>query len=145
MGGLTVMKKTILHGRGVMSGSVTGEALVCPNSIQGWLGLSTGGVIIEAGHPEEGKSIDGKILIMPASRGSNGWASHFVEASIEGHVPLAWAFTNVDTKCASAIVALEVPAIVDFPPEEDPCKFLKTGDRIRLDGDAGTIEVLGKA
>lgn len=139
------MEKMILKGRPVMSGKVTGEALLCPDSIQGWLGLSVDGIIIENGHPEEGKSIDGKILIMPCSKGSNGWSAHFVEAAIEGHVPLAWAFTKTDTKCASGIVALKIPAIVDFPPDQDPCKFIKTGDILTLDGDAGTIEIVKKA
>jgi len=138
------MEKTIFQGRGVMSGKVVGEALVCPDSIQGWLGLSTDGVIIEKGHPEEGKSIDNKILVVPGSKGSTGWSAHFVEASLEGHVPMGWVVTKVDTKCASAIVALEIPAAVDFP-EDDPCKYIKTGDLLELDGDTGLVKVLKKA
>ena len=125
-----------------MDGKVIGEALVCPDSIQGWLGLSDNGTIIEKGHPEEGKKIDGKILIMPCSKGSNDWSAHFVQASLEGHTPLAWAFTKIDSKCGFGVVALEIPAISDFLEDMDPCKHIKTGDMLELDGDAGTITIL---
>jgi len=135
-------EKLVFTGRGLIGGVVTGEALVCPDSIQGWLGLSPEGVIIEKGHAEEGKSIDGKILFFPGSKGSTGWSAHFVEASLKGHRPLAWGFTKMDSKCASAVVALEIPAISDFPTDNDPCKKLKTGDIVRFDAKSGVIELL---
>jgi len=33
---------------------------------------------------------------------------------------------------------------VDFP-EDDPCKYIKTGDLLELDGDTGLVKVLKKA
>lgn len=60
------MKTFTLQGRPAYSGKAEGEAIVCPQSIQGWSGVSdVTGCIIEEGHPEQGKCIKDKILILP--------------------------------------------------------------------------------
>jgi len=137
-------EQTAFQGRGIIPGVVTGEALVCPDSIQGYLGLAANGVIIEKGHPEEGKSIDDKILVMPSSKGSIAWAFSFKQAYIEGHRPLGWMFTKIDSKCATAAVSLGVSAVCDFV-DGDPVEHIKTGDLIRLDGQTGEVCILKRA
>ena len=92
------MEKIIVTGRGVYDGVVEAEAMVCPESIQGWAGVEEKtGIIIEKGHSHEGEQIDGKVLIMPCAKGSNGWASHFHSAKVAGHVPAAWVFEKLDS------------------------------------------------
>lgn len=135
------MGKT-LKGRGAVPGIVEGEALVCRQSIQGWAGVDDlSGIIIERGHEHKGKSIAGKILVLPCSKGSNGWSGHFHSAAVAGHTPLAWVFTEIDPRSGVAATVLNIPTVCDFEGE-DPCDVIRTGDRIRVDGDSGIVEIL---
>lgn len=135
----------VLKGRGAYAGVAEGIALVCPDSIQGWAGVSdTTGQIIEKGHVAEGVSIHDRILVLPCSKGSNGWSCHFNSAMRSGFKPAAWVFSKMDSRAGVATVVVGVPAVADFPDVE-PCDIIKTGDLIRVDGDAGTVEILERA
>lgn len=136
------MKKTfVINGRGAFGGVVEGEALVCPESIQGWAGVDDKtGKIIERGHSQEGKCIDGKILVLPCSKGSNGWSSHFHSAAVGGYIPKGMIFTKIDSRAGVAVAVLKVPAICDFE-DVDPCAVIHTGDHIRMDGRTGVVEI----
>lgn len=124
-----------------MDGIAEGWALVCPDSIQGWAGIDEkSGVIIEKGHVEEGQSIDGRILVIPASKGSNCWSGHFNSAMINGVKPAGWVVTRIDTRVAVAAVVVGSPMVADFN-DVDPCREIKTGDWVRIDGSTGRVEI----
>ncbi len=134
-------KKIIIQGRGAYEGVVEGEALVCPESIQGWAGVDDKtGRIIERGHSQEGQCIDGKILVLPCSKGSNGWSSHFHSAAVENYIPKGWLFTKIDSRVGVAAAVLKIPTICDFE-DVDPCAVIHTGDHIRMDGTTGIVEI----
>ena len=133
-----------LKGRGAIKGIAEGEALVCPESIQGWAGVSdTTGKIIERGHSQEGQNIHGRILVLPCSKGSNGWSCHFHSAMMAGFIPAGWIFTKMDSRAGVAAVVVGSPAVADVE-DGDPCEILRTGDWIRLDGTTGEIIVTRK-
>ena len=132
-----------LKGRGVIPGIVEGEALVCPKSITGWGGIDPKtGIIKEYENINRGKSIKGKILVMPGSKGSNGWSCYFGAARVTGAAPLGWLFTRIDSSAGVATAVLQIPTVVDFPEDQDPCRLIKNGDRVRLNGKTGEVEVL---
>jgi len=134
------MKKTILHGRGIYGGVAEGRAMVSSETIQGWSGLNEEtGVVIEKGHPFEGLSIAGAILVLSGGKGSNGWSSHFHVARLRGLAPAGLIFPRMDSRTGVAVVVTKVPAVTDL--DEDPFEMIETGDWVRLDGDKGTIEV----
>ncbi len=134
-----------LKGRPTYPGKAAGEALVCPHSIQGWAGVSEEtGRIIEVGHPEFGKSIKGKILVIPYGKGSTGWSGHFHSAAVAGFSPAGWLFSNIDSRCGVATAALEVPAVADFPTDVDIFSVIQTGDWVELDGSTGEVTVTKK-
>ncbi len=136
------MERLKLKGRPAYPGRAAGEALVCPHSIQGWAGVSEEtGCIIEAGHPEFGNSIQGKILVIPYGKGSTGWSGHFHSAAVAGFSPAGWLFSNIDSRCGVAAAALEVPAVADFPASVDLFTAIKTGDWVELDGGTGEVVV----
>lgn len=138
------MEKTVLNGRGAYNGVAEGEALVLPDSVQGWAGLDEKtGIIIEEANSKCGAYIGGKILILPCAKGSNGWASHFYSAKVAGHVPTAWVIQKLDSRCAACIVELGIPAVVET--EENPFEYIHDGDWIRVDGTNGTVEILKRA
>lgn len=138
------MDKIIIKGRGAYEGVMEGEALVLPDSVQGWAGLDERiGIIIEEANSKCGAYIGGKILILPCAKGSNGWASHFYSASVAGHKPTAWVIEKLDSRCAACIVELGIPAVVET--EVEACKIIRDGDLIRVDGNTGTVEILKRA
>ena len=138
------MDKIEIKGRGVYEGVAEGEAMVCPESVQGWAGIEERtGKIVEKGHSHEGEAIDGKILILPCAKGSMGWPSHFHSAKVAGHCPAAWVISKLDSRSAAAIVELAIPAVVET--EVDPCVEIHNGDWLRVDGTNGIIEILKRA
>jgi len=132
----------VLKGRGAIGGVAEGPALVCPDSIQGWAGIDEiSGIIIEKGHIAEGESIDGKILVLPSSKGSNCWSGHFNSAMINGKKPAGWVVNHIDSRVGVAAVVVGVPLVTDFV-DVDPCREINTGDRVRVDGDNGIVVVM---
>lgn len=133
--------KRVIKGRGAVRGIAEGEALVCPDSIQGWAGIDEKtGVIIEKGHAEEGQSINGRILVIPASKGSNCWSGHFNSAMINGVKPAGWVVTQIDARVGVAAVVVGSPMVADFI-DVDPCEAIKTGDIVKVNGNTGEVEI----
>lgn len=139
------MNKILIKGRAGIQGIAEGEALVCEDSIQGWAGVDDStGVIIERGHAEEGTSIDGKILVLPCSKGSNGWSCHSNSAQVNGHKPAGWIFTKLDSRAGVAAVVLDIPTVSDFDEEIDLFSMIETGDWVKVDGNTGEVEITKK-
>ena len=134
------MNRITIKGRGGIGGIGVGKALVCPESIQGWAGVDDHtGIIIEKGHSQEGQCIDGKILVLPCSKGSNGWSCHFHAAAVKGFKPAGWIFTKIDSRCGVAAVVLDIPVVSDFPEDVDLFSIIQTGDRVTVNADTGEV------
>lgn len=139
-------EQNIIRGRGVVAGVVEGEALVCPRSITGWGGIDpVTGIIKEYNNINHGQSIKGRILVMPGSKGSNGWSCYFGAARVAGSAPAGWLFTTIDASAAVACAVLKIPTVVDFSSDEDPCRCIATGDWVRVDGTSGVVEIVRRA
>ena len=129
----------VLHGRAVSGGKAEGYALVCPDSITGWGGISNDGVIIEPHHIHRGESIKGRIVLLPGGKGSVGWSCHYTMLKILGNAPAAWVLSHADSRTGVAVVTMEIPAVCDF--DADPFEVIRDGDWLKVDGDNGTVEV----
>jgi uncharacterized protein len=135
------MTNRLLHGRGAIPGVAEGIALVSRESIQGWSGLDQNtGLVIEKGHPFEGRAIKDAVLILPGGKGSNGWSIQFHSAKVAGIGPAAFVFPKMDSRTGVTAAVLCVPVVTDL--QEDVFALIKTGDFVRVDGDKGTIEIL---
>lgn len=140
------MANKILKGRGALGPAAEGYAFVCPNSIQGWSSIdSKTGVVLERGHVHEGDSFAGKILVVPCSRGSLGWSDYFINCNVNGAGPIGYVFTKMDSKCGVVVLVTDKPCVCDFPDGVDPCREIRDGDYIRVDGEKGTVEILKPA
>ena len=134
------MKKIILKGRKVVGGCAEGEALVTQETISGWGGIDPKtGVIIDLRHELAGKSFAGKVLVYRGAKGSSGWSALFHETRLNGTAPLAMVFNETTTKIALGSVVTRVPAVTNL--DQDPTKVIETGDWVKVDGDAGIVEV----
>ncbi len=137
------MEKIVINGRGVISGIVEGEALVCPKSITGWGGIDPEtGIIKEHQNINKGKSIKQKILVLPGSKGSNGWSCYFGAARVAGAAPKGWLFSKIDSSAGVASAVMKIPTIVDFQSSQDPCKLIKNGYWVKMNGETGEVEII---
>jgi uncharacterized protein len=134
------LKGSIIKGRGAIKGVAEGVALVSRETIQGWNGVDKSGTVIEKGHPFEGWNIKDAVLVLPGAKGSNGWSIHFHSAKIAGVGPAALVFPKIDSRTGVTAAVLNVPVVTDL--DRDPFELIKTGDRVRVDGNKGTVEVI---
>lgn len=141
----TVLDKprVVIHGRKVVGGVTEGEALVTRQTISGWGGINLmTGTVIESRHELKGVSFANKVLVFPGAKGSSGWSGIFHMAKLRGMAPIAMVFNIMTTKAALGAVVMRVPTVTDC--DQDPLDLIKTGDWVRVNGDAGTIEVWDK-
>jgi uncharacterized protein len=77
-----------MEGRILAEGMATGPALVLDEPLSFWGGLDPAtGEIVEAGHPQRGQVVTGRILVMPSGRGSSSSATILAEAVRAGTAP----------------------------------------------------------
>jgi predicted aconitase with swiveling domain len=132
--------KIVLHGRKVVGGRAEGEALVTRDTISGWGGIDPmTGTVIETHHQLRGVSFKDKVLVFPGAKGSSGWSAAFHLARIANTAPKAMIFTIMTTKIALGAVVTRAPSVTDL--DQDPLAVIETGDRVKVDGDRGIVEV----
>lgn len=133
-------ERIVLHGRRVVGGVAEGEALVTRDTISGWGGINEReGTVIEMRHELRGQSFAGKVLVFPGAKGSSGWSAYFHMTRLNGVAPRAMIFTRMTTKIALGAVVTRVPAVTGL--DRDVFEVIETGDWVRVDADAGTVEV----
>ena len=125
-----------LEGRIIKYGEVEGEAIVSSEPI-GFLGgvNPETGIMIEKGHPLEGKSIKGKILVFPTGKGSTVGSYTLYRMKKNNVAPLA--IINVECEPIVAVGAIisDVPCI-----DKIDISKIKTGDKVRIEGEKIVIE-----
>ena len=137
------METIVIRGRGALGGVAEGPALISRRTITGWGGVDVRtGIIKEPGHPLEGLRLKDSILILEGSRGSNGWSIFFHAAQVAGFGPAALVFPRLDSRTAVTAAVLNLPTVTDL--DADPFTLINVGDRVRVDGDRGLVEVVGR-
>jgi predicted aconitase with swiveling domain len=125
--------------RGMVKGKVEGEALVCRKafSFLGDVDMDTG-VIIAKGHEHEGKSIAGKVLIYPETKGSSGGCVVLMVLAKQGRQPAAIVLEKpADPNIVEGAILAEVALVCE--PESDVLDTIPTGARVEVDGASGVI------
>lgn len=137
------MDNIILRGRKVVGGRAEGEAVVTRQTISGWGGVDPAtGTIIERRHELKGVSFKGKILVFRGAKGSSGWSTAFHVTRLAGSAPAAMIFKELTSKIALGAVVAHTPAVTGL--DKDPLEIIETGDWVRVDGDAGIVEITKK-
>ena len=79
-----------MRGRLLAPGTARGTALVLHEALSLWGGIDPAtGIVIDARHPQRGESVAGRVLVMPAVRGSSSSSSILAEAVRAGFAPAA--------------------------------------------------------
>jgi len=130
----------VLRGRKVVGGVAEGEALVTSETISGWGGVNPkDGTIIETRHELRGVSFKDKVLVFRGAKGSSGWSVMFHTCRLAGTAPLAMVFNEMTNKVALGAVVMRIPTVTEL--DHDPLELIETGDWVRVDGDAGLVEI----
>ena len=127
-----------VRGRLLAPGTAAGAALVLAQPLSMWGGVDpASGQVIDARHPQRGESVAGRVLVMPAVRGSSSSSSILAEAIRAGTAPAAILLGEPDLILAiGAAVGEElygrsVPVVLLAP---DQLAGIADGAQVRVDG-----------
>ena len=121
---------------------ISGPAVVLDESLSLWGGMDPAtGVVIDPRHPQRGASLAGRIVVMPAGRGSSSSASVLAEAVRAKTAPAAIVLGEPDlilsigSAVAEELYGVVVPVVV---LGVDDLSRIRDGAAVRIDED-GTV------
>ncbi|MCX6028547.1 MAG: DUF126 domain-containing protein [Chloroflexi bacterium] len=128
-------KALVLHGRVIKAGRGEGRALVssAPIGFLGGVDPDTG-IVLEPGHPLQGKSVAGTVLVFPTGKGSTVGSYTVLRLARSGHAPAA--MVNAESEAIVAVGAI----IADIPMvDQVDISLIRDGDSIVLENGALTV------
>jgi predicted aconitase with swiveling domain len=134
---------TVLKCHAGIGPAVTGTALVAKDNFSARYDLDRkAGVFSRATHALASQSYAGKILVLDQAKGgvATAWMLH--EMKSRGVVPLALVFNRVNPILAQGAAFGEVTIVDRF--EGDVTDLIRTGDELRIDPAARTVEILNR-
>jgi len=130
----------ILAGRKICSGAAQGEALVSQAAISFFGGVDAeSGVVTERGHPLEGQSVAGKVLVFPTGKGSTVGSYTLYRLKHAGLSPAAIVNAECEPIVAVGCIIAEIPCVDHISIEHIP-----PGAWLRVDGEQGTVEIVAQ-
>jgi len=130
----------VLRGRPVVRGRAEGPALVADATLSFWGEVDpVSGRVIGRGHPLEGNSLAGRVLVIRSTRGSSATPMVLNLAKLEGTAPAAFINVEVDSLAVLGAIVNRIPMITDL--ERNPFECIRTGDYVVVDAEAGLIEI----
>ena len=129
-----------IKGRGVVAGCAEGTALVADATLSFWGEVDpVTGKVISVGHPLEGISLSGRVLVIRSTRGSSATPMMLKLAKFEGHAPAALVNVEVDGLAALGCIVNGIPMMSDL--EQPPFEAISTGDHVVVNADQGFLLV----
>jgi len=128
-----------LKGRAISKGRAEGEVLLSAEPISFLGGVDAkSGVVVEKGHPLEGKSIAGKVLVFPRGKGSTVGSYVMYQLAKNKVAPVAIVNQEAEIIVAVGAIVSGIPMVDEL--EKDPMAELKQGQRVVVDGSKGIVE-----
>lgn len=126
-----------MKGRTISPGKTEGKAIVSPEPIGFYGGIDAKtGIVIEKGHPLEGKNVKNKILVFPCGKGSTVGSYVIYGLKKNGVAPAGIVNKETETIVATGVILAGIPCVDQIDIEK-----IKNGDKIILDADAGTVNI----
>ena len=118
-----------LTGRIIKSGQCEGSALVSPEPLSFFGGVdATTGFVVEPGHPLQGQSIAGRVLIFPTAKGSTVGSYSLYRLKKAGLAPVGIVNAESEPIVAVGAIMAEIPMV-----DQVDITQIQTGDRVRID------------
>ena len=132
------MEKKRIYGRSEYPGVVEAEALVAGKYIQGFANVKPDrGYTTERNHPLFKVPYTDKVLVFYSPRGSGG-----IRMYGSGAKPAAFIYSKTSPLMVGLALQAHVPMMTGF--DEDPLKYIETGDVVLVNADEGYIEITKK-
>ena len=127
----------MMKGRTISPGKAKGTALVSkePIGLYGGINIKTG-IVIEKGHPLEGKSVKDKILVFPCGKGSTVGSYVIYGLQKNGVAPKGIINKETETIVATGVILAGIPCVDKIDIEK-----IQDGDSLVLDADHATVEI----
>ena len=129
------------RGRALVVAAGAGRALVLDEPLSFWGGLdAASGRIIDRRHPQAGEDVAGRVLVMPAGRGSSSSSSVLAEAIRLGTGPAAILLSRADEIIVLGALVVDLLYGATCPVvllDEADCDRLRTGDAVAVDPAGG--------
>jgi uncharacterized protein len=128
-------------GNGLVGGIGEGVALVTSDGIAFNLGVDeVTGIVIETGHALEGECVAGRVVVCRSGKGSTAGSFSLLQLAQRGLAPAAIVNAQADAVITAGCVLAEIPLVHRL--DTDLGTF-SSGDMLRVDGAAGTVDILG--
>ena len=132
-----------IRGRTVVAGRARGTALVADATLSFWGEVDPiTGRVIAVGHPLEGESLAGRVLVIRSTKGSSGTPMVLNLARLEGKAPAALVNVEIDSLAVLGCIVNQIPMMTGL--DQNPFQAIKNGDFVDVDADQGVITVARK-
>ena len=130
----------IFHGRGISRGIGKGPLLIGPDPISFLSGVDPKtGIVLEPGHPLEGRDITGSVLAFEYGKGSTVGSYILYALSRNGHAPAAIINQEAETIIAVGAIMGKIPMIDHIGV---PLRDLPEGKTAEVDGTSGKVTIV---
>jgi len=124
-----------MKGRMISPGRTEGIAIVSDEPIGFYGGIdSKTGIVIDKGHPLEGKCVKDKILVFPCGKGSTVGSYVIYGLKKNGVAPRGIINEETETIVATGVILAGIPCV-----DKIDIKQIKDGDTILLDADNASV------
>lgn len=131
----------LYKGRSIAKGIGEGEALVTSQPLSFFGGIDPdSGIIRDRGHELFGVKISGMVLVLPPCKGSTAGTWTLARLSENGVAPSAIIIGKSDVIVTAGVIMGQIPTVDNF--DFDPTMKFKTGQKLRVNGNEGTVEVV---
>ena len=126
--------------RCIVKGSGCGEAIVSREPMCFYLCDPETGTVIEKSHPQQGKSLAGKVLVLQSGKGSSVvQVDGFYQLWVKGKLPAAIIVRETEPVLVSSAVVVD--AVMVDRLEADPFDVIRDGDWVEVDADEQLVRV----
>ena len=126
-----------MKGRTISPGKAEGVAIVSkePIGFYGGIDINTG-IVIEKGHPLEGKSVKDKILVFPCGKGSTVGSYVIYGLKKNGVAPAGIINEETETIVATGVILAGIPCV-----DHIDINRIHDGAHVIVDATKGTVEI----
>lgn len=126
-----------MNGRMISPGKIESVAIVSkePIGFYGGIDIKTG-IVIEKGHPLEGRSVKDKILVFPCGKGSTVGSYVIYGLKKNGFAPSGIINKETETIVATGVILAGIPCVDQIEIEK-----IKDGDTVLLDADNALVKI----
>lgn len=126
-----------MKGRMISPGKTEGIAIVSeePIGFYGGIDIKTG-VVIEKGHPLEGRCVKDRILVFPCGKGSTVGSYVIYGLKKNGVAPSGIINKETETIVATGVILASIPCVDQIEIEK-----IKDGDTVLLDADNALVKI----